>query len=835
MLILLLLASSITLGDIRTPISGGGGADADSIKGVPVQDTTGNLSDDDVLRYDSGTNEWLYEAPPGASGGEANTLADTGTFNGTEGFGLAGGKTGTALKVKGIIEGANIVIAGSGDSAYTITATNLIWVEGTDSLFAIDSDGDTMAVFWDDDAGNVRWQVAKSAQTLRIDADTIFVGDPQLQDGPGDTAIVNIATADPGRFMTGEADAHFGDSTGGIVQAGMGRIGMHSDTTYNTGLLNLDRTMLFMNNGSPPGNFEFLFCETFGNSAIRLGIPKSGAGLGTWNARSGFFAGPSVYHDSAAIGTYWGFDSLAMDTDTDGADLGVQNDVQINGELFIDSIRSAGQAELNIDQNLGVQGNIAVTGTVDSVDVAALGATVPKITDDTTNYQTAYTHSQVTTGNPHTVLLNEVGNPSGNKTFGMGAFGLTFNYTGAVGNGLELNATGVFTGNILHVHQHTGNVGTTHLAHFEATDPDVLCLEVMHAGRDTLSIFSGGLSVFDSISIEGAFRVGGASVFEGTITIPDFILYTGGDNGGAYDSTDAPADGDQLTWNTGGVIDWQVAGGGGGEANTLADTGTFNGTEGFGMAGGKTGTALKVKGLIEGTGTIITPDGDSAYSIAPTLGTAVDGSELDTGLLDSITTGYDHAGDNSQAHTDYMLNTGDIVTGVYDFGGAVLEIPNSDDPTTDANGEIAQDNNGNAIEVYIPSESESGLIPFYRYISIPIVEPDSVQAITPDLKVYHIKDMLFPYGIEIDSVELQLDSDEDVSVVVEEWSGADPPVFQSIITTIATTGGSDTYAIEAPDNDAVVDAGDWIVLDLPTGTAGGYINIGIYFHVTEGN
>ncbi len=54
--------------------------------------------------------------------GEANTLLDTGTFNGTEGFGLAGGKTGVALKVKGLIEGSNITITASGDSAFSIAS-----------------------------------------------------------------------------------------------------------------------------------------------------------------------------------------------------------------------------------------------------------------------------------------------------------------------------------------------------------------------------------------------------------------------------------------------------------------------------------------------------------------------------------------------------------------------------------------------------------------------------------------------------------------------------------------------------------------------------------------
>ena len=54
--------------------------------------------------------------------GETNTLEDSGTFNGTEGFGWTQTKAGTELRIRGIIEGSNIAITASGDTAYTITA-----------------------------------------------------------------------------------------------------------------------------------------------------------------------------------------------------------------------------------------------------------------------------------------------------------------------------------------------------------------------------------------------------------------------------------------------------------------------------------------------------------------------------------------------------------------------------------------------------------------------------------------------------------------------------------------------------------------------------------------
>lgn len=1043
-----------------------GGADADSIKGIPVQDTTSNLSDNDVMRYNLANDQWEYEAPPGAGGGEANTASNLGI----DADSIFYRKSGLDLEFRRLIGEGTVVVAAKGDTALSIT-------------------------------------------------------------GLVDSALV--------------------------AQIALDSLGDHSAQNY-------------------------------------------------------------------------------LDND---------------------------------DANV-----------------------------DTSNWITGYTHSQAT-GDQHSIKLNEVNDPDGNKTFGMGALGLKFNYTGAVANGLELNATGIFTGDIFHVHQHTGNVGQTHLVHFEATDVDVLPLCVTHVGRDTLSIFKGGLSQFDSLDANGALRADGSittpnlivntdaniaadavqdssiantitideasdvdttgtkiaaalgfrmtnvgdtvtgtynfsgnplefirmidfddtitapshsegrvfydktdntlsyynneadvtmnlgqegwvyarnitgstildgkvvyitgavssrptialakadaeatckligvathdietasngyvtvwgvvrginlsdfsdgdevflsavvagsltttapsapncvvevgyvidasangdllvssgksktlnslgdvlisgpatgnvlvydgsvwadsesvpvadsagkalfaqqdadgdsvdisllatiasPTFTGVVTIPDFLLTTGGADAN-YDPTDVPADGDQLTWNTGGTTDWQPAAGGAGEANVLADTGTFDDASGFGLTQTKAGVELRIRGLIEGNNITITKagsgvndtalvitasggsgvwtersdtlfaidaDGDTmavfwdddagnvrwqvatedqtlralfdtlglggdvisefagdgltvtSNELTADLGTEVDTLEItdaqwqeyipdwagsmftgntETGIVATYqdgdntvdlvitaisgltidgnnalvvkpgtgldTTGgtvfmdmtTDSTGTGNLARADSPTFTTAITvpansisdeeldegasftwTAVHDFGGATsLEIPNADNPTTDANGEIAQDNNGNALEVYIPSESESGLIPFYRYISIPIVLPDSVQAQTPDLKVFHVKEMLFPHGIEIDSVEIQLDADAAYSMVIEEWSGADPPVFQSIISTV-TTGGTDTYAIEAPDNDAVVDANDWIVLDIPT-TDVPFVNVGIYYHVTEGN
>jgi hypothetical protein len=72
----------------------------------------------DYTLLDSIINQKGVYAP-----GEDNTLSDTGTYNNTSGFGLAGGKTGVSLKVKGLIEGSNITITQSGDSSLAIAGT----------------------------------------------------------------------------------------------------------------------------------------------------------------------------------------------------------------------------------------------------------------------------------------------------------------------------------------------------------------------------------------------------------------------------------------------------------------------------------------------------------------------------------------------------------------------------------------------------------------------------------------------------------------------------------------------------------------------------------------
>ncbi len=151
---------------------------------------------------------------------------------------------------------------------------------------------------------------------------------------------------------------------------GMIRIGdlVVGRTSYNVGNCDLNGSVVFRNMGSPPtSNIEFVFTES-GGDAIRFALAKSGPGLATYNPRSMIIAGPAVLNDEVVTVGYWQtnnniFDNLAMDTNTYGADLGVQNDLEVEGDFFIDSIiESTSGAGITLLNDTVVNGTLTVNG-----------------------------------------------------------------------------------------------------------------------------------------------------------------------------------------------------------------------------------------------------------------------------------------------------------------------------------------------------------------------------------------------------------------------------------------------------------------------------------------
>ncbi|KKK50401.1 hypothetical protein LCGC14_3125390, partial [marine sediment metagenome] len=74
----------------------------------------------------------------------------------------------------------------------------------------------------------------------------------------------------------------------------------------------------------------------------------------------------------------------------------------------------------------------------------------------------------------HTHALNNITNPTGNKTFNMTTRQLGFLWTNPSGNPMEFEVSGAYSGAVLHIHQHTGNPGAnTYLVTLESEDVDV--------------------------------------------------------------------------------------------------------------------------------------------------------------------------------------------------------------------------------------------------------------------------------------------------------------------------------------------------------------------------
>ena len=93
--------------------------------------------------------------------------------------------------------------------------------------------------------------------------------------------------------------------------------------------------------------------------------------------------------------------------------------------------------------------------------------------------------------------LDVIGNPTASKTFTMANKNLSFVFTAPTDNAFEIEALGGFSGDLLHVHQHTGNPPTgTDLIHIESSDADVLPLNITTpAGRSVAIATTANITV----------------------------------------------------------------------------------------------------------------------------------------------------------------------------------------------------------------------------------------------------------------------------------------------------------------------------------------------------
>jgi hypothetical protein len=175
--------------------------------------------------------------------------------------------------------------------------------------------------------------------------------------------------------------------------------------------------------------------------------------------------------NNIGIGYTAGFEA---DVDSDkcifiGYDAGPNTSATYSEELYIDVLRTDTPL-IHGDFSADI---LTVTGTMAATTVT--GANV------TSGADPGHTH----TGGSLSLRLDQVSNPNTSKTFSMTSNPLKFSFTNPAGadGAFEIETSAVFTGDLFHLHQHTGNPGTTDLFHAEAEDSDVLQFRVRHAGN----------------------------------------------------------------------------------------------------------------------------------------------------------------------------------------------------------------------------------------------------------------------------------------------------------------------------------------------------------------
>jgi len=152
---------------------GGGATTLDGLTDVTITSPANN----NVLTYNSTTSQWGAAVPPGASGGEANTLGSVGTGEGT----LPGTKVGTTLNVKSLKQGTNVTLT---NNTNDVTITSAYPPDATTSVKGIAelaTDGETASgvVVQGNDSrlSNSRTPTAHKSSHISGGGDTFAKGD----------------------------------------------------------------------------------------------------------------------------------------------------------------------------------------------------------------------------------------------------------------------------------------------------------------------------------------------------------------------------------------------------------------------------------------------------------------------------------------------------------------------------------------------------------------------------------------------------------------------------------------------------------------------------------
>jgi len=175
------------------------------------------------------------------------------------------------------------------------------------------------------------------------------VGESELIEAMNFTATGTWNFLDVGTGANGAWDLTIGN-TGTYGALEIGNFGLYS-SSFSAANLDLDKAILFRQQGNigvgnDPG-IEFAWMEQ-GNT-VRMAIPESGVGNATAMIRSVTIAGPytSTIGNAIVTGDQWTTYDTNLDFDTSGtgADLFVQDDIELEGTLFV----SGGDIRLDSD------------------------------------------------------------------------------------------------------------------------------------------------------------------------------------------------------------------------------------------------------------------------------------------------------------------------------------------------------------------------------------------------------------------------------------------------------------------------------------------------------
>jgi len=171
-------------------------------------------------------------------------------------------------------------------------------------------------------------------------------------------------------------------------------------------------------------------------------------------------------------------------------------------------------------------------------------------------------------------------------------------------------------------------------------------------------------------------------------------------------------------------------------------------------------------------------------------------------------------------------------TGVWDWTGGTVELPNGANPTTDAAGRIAIDSDDNFIEFY---GSESRAVPTVYTWTKTLAFPDLLQAEADAQPLWFFPAEAYPHGITVTDIHYHASASQSDTHVLEEWTHANPPAHSSDIESIAFSA-STIAEDDGTLSDGAIAADGWVFIDLDASVEDmSWLTVSMTFKVNPGD